>query len=337
MRYETPVYLSSPVLVPGESSATVEEAVRDGLISEQDAHKSGYSALRTTLTPPVELAVRAAHRTLDRAGFPAGDLDRLVHAWSHYQGYSFGSPAHFIAREIGAVNAVPLGVQQLCNGGTAGIELVAKEIVADTGVSHGLVTAADRFSEPGFDRWGEIGLAYGDGASAVLVGPAPHGRAVRLLASASKAASEFEGMQRGTGPFTAAPGDQGRIVPRVPKRQFRDANPDQDFARTAEAIMRELAAAVLDQSGTSRGDTRLKGVALPRFYRETLRTFQPGLEETSGVPVVPFGGDTGHLGSSDAMANLAELLEAGRPGDRWILISGGGGFTWTALAVETVG
>jgi 3-oxoacyl-[acyl-carrier-protein] synthase III len=336
VRYEKPVYLSSPVLVPGESAATVVAAVRDGLISEQDARKSGYSALRTTVAPPVELAVQAARRTLKSAGFAAADLDRLVHAWSHYQGYSFGSPTHFLAREIGAVNAVPLGLQQLCNGGTAGIELVAKEIVADDTVSHGLVTAADRFSEPGFDRWGEIGLAYGDGASAVLVGTAPHGRAVRLLASASKAASEFEGMQRGTGPFTATPGDQGRIVPRIPKRQFQDAHPDLDFARTAEAIMRELAAAVLDQSGTRRGDTRLRGVALPRFYRETLRTFQSGLEETTGVPVVPFGSDTGHLGSSDAMANLAELLEAERPGDRWVLISGGGGFTWTALAVETV-
>ena len=100
--------------------------------------------------------------------------------------------------------------------------------------------------------------------------------------------------------------------------------------------MRALTAAVLDQSGTRRGDPRLKGVALPRFYRETLSTFQPGLEETSGVPVVPFGSDTGHLGSSDAMANLAELLETGSSGDRWILVSGGGGFTWTALAVETV-
>lgn len=336
MRYGRPVYLSSPVLVPGESSSTVVAATKGGLISEQDARRSGYSALTTTTTPPVELAVQAARGTLDRADFEAGDLDRLVHAWSYYQGYSFGSPTHFIAREIGAVNAVPLGVQQLCNGGTAGIEMVAKEIVADAAVGHGLVTAADRFSEPGFDRWGEIGLAYGDGASAVLVGPAPHGRAVRLLASASKAASEFEGMQRGTGPFTAAPGDEGRIVPRVPKRQFQDAHPDRDFPGTAEAIMRELAAAVLDQSGTHRGDSRLKGVALPRFYRETLRTFQPGLEETTGVPVVPFGSDTGHLGSSDAMANLAELLEAGRPGDRWLLISGGGGFTWTALAVETV-
>lgn len=324
------------MLVPGESSSTVVAAVRNGLISEQDAQRSGYSALTTTVEPPVELAVQAAHRTLDRAEFPAGDLDRLVHAWSHYQGYSFGSPAHFIAREIGAVNAVPLGLQQLCNGGTAGIELMAKEIVADTTVGHGLVTAADRFSEPGFDRWGEIGLAYGDGASAVLVGPAPHGRAVRLLASASKAASEFEGMQRGTGPFTAALGDQGRIVPRVHKRQFQDTHPELDFASTAQGIMRELAIAVLDQSGTHQGDPKLKGIALPRFYRETLGTFQPGLEEACGVPVTPFGSDTGHLGSSDAMANLAELLETGRPGDRWLLISGGGGFTWTALAVEAV-
>ena len=117
---------------------------------------------------------------------------------------SFWSPAHYIAARIGADGANPVGVQQMCNGGAAALELATRWAgTADAGTA--LVTTADRFAEPGFDRWrGDYGLWYGDGAAAVLVGHGADGSSadLELLALASRAEPAAEEMHRGADPVS---------------------------------------------------------------------------------------------------------------------------------------
>lgn len=338
MRYEQPVYLSSPVVELGESVLTNAEAVAAGLVDAEFAERSGYRGLPVSERDPVQLAERAARRTLLGAGVEPADLDRVLYAWTYYQGHDFWSPAHHLAYRLGAERAVPLGIQQMCNGAAAGIEIAAQLLAADSSVRHVLAGTGDRFAAPGFDRWGDLGLAYGDGATAVLAGRRPLGAAARLLASADLAMPELEGMHRGCAPFAAAPGQPAgaTLRPRTAKKQFQEQRPDIDFPKAAAAMLAAVTSSALEQAGVDPAVRRPAAVALPRFAVPALETYRPEVEDAAGAPLVVLGGATGHLGAGDAIANLADLIGSGdlRGGDVFVLLSAGAGFTWTALVLE---
>ena len=335
MRYRQPLYLSAPTVRLGERSEPVADAVAAGSIRAEVAEKYGYTALTATSLAPVELAERAALRTLAESGVAATDLDRVFHAWTYFQGHDFWSPGHYVAARVGAVNAVPVGIQQMCNGGMAAIETAARELVADRSLGPVLVTTADRFAPPGFDRWGgDLGVCYGDGATAVVLDRVPHGCAVRLLATETVAAAHLEAMHRGDLPFEAVSGRQG-VRPGLTKRQFNESPNRVDLAKIAhDALITVLGKALADVN-----DTMVRGVALPRLSRNGLdEVYRPAIDEISSAPVFDLGTATGHLGAGDAVANLADLLAADpwAEGELFLLISAGAGFTWSVAVVEVI-
>ena len=166
---------------------TAAEAVAAGLLDPDVAADNGYHAVSVSdeLAAP-ELAVRAAADALSAAGWDPATVDLVVHAWTYYQGHDFWSPPHFVAHGIGALRAVPIGVQQMCNGGAAAIEVAAARLLADPTVSRAVVTTGDRFAGPGFDRWGgDNGAAYGDAGTALLLTrPTAPGHAASAAAAA---------------------------------------------------------------------------------------------------------------------------------------------------------
>ncbi len=338
MRYEPALFLSAPTAYLGEAVETASEAVAAGRITALVAEKYGYEELTVSDLAPGEMAERAATDTLRAAAVRAGELDRLLHAWTHHQGHEFWSPAHYVAFRLGALQAVPVGIQQMCNGGMAAVDAAAREMIADESVRQVLVTTGDRFSAPGFDRWGgDLGVCYGDGATAVLLTRTPLGRAARLLSSDTVAAVELEGMHRGDLPFTSAPRET--LQPRLTKQQFRSAHPAVDLAKTAHVALVTVIERSLVSADVAPADPRIRAVALPRLSRNGLNdVYRSGIGAACPAPVLDLGRRTGHLGAGDAMANLAEMLGSGsfRPGDLAILISAGAGFTWSAAVVEVV-
>ncbi|MFI9387360.1 ketoacyl-ACP synthase III family protein [Kutzneria sp. NPDC052558] len=337
MRYRQPLYLSAPTARLGERSEPVADAVAAGSIKAEVAEKYGYTALTATELAPVELAERAALTALADSGVAATELDRVFHAWTYFQGHDFWSPAHYVASRIGAVNAVPMGIQQMCNGGMAAVETAARELVADPSLGPVLVTTADRFAPPGFDRWGgDLGVCYGDGATAVVIDRVPHGRSVRLLATETVAAAQLEAMHRGDLPFTAAPVSGSQTLrPGLTKRQFNESPRRVDLAKIAhDALVTVLTKALADVA-----ETMVAGVALPRLSRNGLdEVYRPAIDEITPATVFDLGTATGHLGAGDAVANLADLLAADpwSEGELFLLISAGAGFTWSAAVVEVV-
>lgn len=341
MRYEPALFLSAPTVRLGESAETAAEAVAAGQITALVAEKYGYEELAVSDLAPVDMAERAAADALGAAGVRAGELNRLLHAWTHHQGHDFWSPAHYVAFRLGALQAVPVGIQQMCNGGMAAVDAAAREMIADESVRQVLVTTADRFSAPGFDRWGgDLGVCYGDGATAVLLTRTPLGRAARLLSSDTVAAVELEGMHRGDLPFTSAPrGGRETLRPRLTKQQFRAAHPAADLAKTAHAALATVIERSLSAAGVAADDSRIRAIALPRLSRNGLdEVYRSAIGDACPAPVLDLGRATGHLGAGDAVANLADILGSGalRPGDLAILISAGAGFTWSAAVVEVV-
>lgn len=154
-----------------------EAAVREGELTRRAADDLGHATLPVAedVSAP-DMAVRAGESALGRGGVRAEDVTSLYHAYMHYQGHDLWPVAHYIAHGLGASDAVPVGIQQICNGGTTAVELAFSRLAQDEDPGFAVVTTADRFVPPAFDRWtSDYGVAYGDvGTSAVLTTDPAH-------------------------------------------------------------------------------------------------------------------------------------------------------------------
>ncbi len=318
--------------------STPAQGVAEGTLDDAEARSLGYTSLTESADRSgPELAVRAARRALADAARGGHEIDLVVHAWAYHQGHDFWSPAHYVAHEVGARDALAVGVQQMCNGAVAALEIAATRLVADPAVHRCLVTTGDRFAEPGFDRWGgDVDVAYGDGGTAVLVDrtAAPHA----LLSIATVSAPRYEAMHRGDDEFSAAPGWHSDVVDvRRTKDAFSAGGAVPEFmGHQAEAVRGVLIGALAD-AGVSPGDPRVRCVVLPRIGLDALRkVYLPALADT-GLAAEPLevGRDTGHLGAGDASAGIAHVLSEGllEPGQVGLVVNVGGGFTWSCIAL----
>jgi 3-oxoacyl-[acyl-carrier-protein] synthase-3 len=342
----TEVGLAAAEIWLPESRSTADAAVREGRLRARQAAEVGHRDVPfAELDAPPDMAVYAARAALKEAETDAADLAVLCHAWMHYQGHDLWSPPHYIARELGAIQALPVGVQQICNGGSAGLELTAARLLAAAAESpgvpqHGLVTTADRFTEPGFDRWAsDYGVTYGDAGTAVVLRvPAIPADPLLLRSIATVAAPELESMHRGADPFGFAARTHRPVVDmRATKRAFLSMHGHQPFVLANRRSIQRVVADALRDTGLAADDPRLRCVLLPRFGRKTLDEFWiPVLRDLVPAELIDVGAGTGHLGAGDAPAGLADLL-AHRllaPGEFALVFSAGAGFTWSCLAVQ---
>jgi 3-oxoacyl-[acyl-carrier-protein] synthase-3 len=341
VRFDPPVPLIAAVTWLPATVRTAERAVAAGEYDADDARRDGYRQLPVSdgLAAP-ELAALAGSAALAAAGCGPSQVGLLAHAWTHYQGHDFWSPAHFVARRVGADRAVALGVQQMCNGGAAALELAGTRLLADPTITTCLVTTADVFARPGFDRWSsDQGIAYGDGATAVLLGRAP--AQLVLRATATVCAPELEAMHRGDRAFGPAPGSHGVPVDvRQTKGAFAAGGGMARFRETARAAVRAVIVRALARAGLDAADQRVRALALPRLGRSVLEAaYLPAVDGLTAAKVLDYGADTGHLGAGDTAANLRQVHEDDllRPGEVAVLVSAGAGFTWTALVIERTG
>ncbi|MFG3319214.1 3-oxoacyl-ACP synthase [Streptomyces sp. NPDC048171] len=345
MRLPYPLGISGPTLWLPRGRQSAAEAVARELVDAETADELGYAGLPVADLAAPEMAVEAGRGALTAAGVDPGTVGLLLHAWIHYQGHDLWSPAHFVADRLGAVGAVPLGVQQVCNGGAAAVELAAARLLVEPGLGHALITTADAFLAPGFDRWsGDYGIGYGDGATALVLHHLPGsegGRPADLIlhSVATVAAPRLERMHRGDDPFGPAARSLGPTVDiRRTKKAFLQAEGMEAFTGTSAAALRSAVESCLAGAGLSAtGDAPLRYVVAPRLGRKTIDlAYAPVLTKLTGAPLLRPGDDTGHLGAGDAAASLAELC-TGRllgPGEYALVVSAGAGFTWSCLLVS---
>ncbi|WP_327364912.1 MULTISPECIES: 3-oxoacyl-ACP synthase [unclassified Streptomyces] len=323
-----------------DTRQTAEAAVRAGLVSEDDARATGAREVPVSedASGP-EMAVRAARRALALGGVAGADLDMVVHGWIYHQGQDFWSPAHYVAHQLGAVDAIPMGVQQMCHVGAMGLHTAAVRLEADPSVRTALVTTGDRFTAPGFDRWrSDYDAVFGDGGTAAVL--ARSGPGLRIVSYATSAAPELETMYRGDDGFSPAPlTHSAPIDARRTKKAFLASGGMARFGEIGPQKVRSTLMTALAEAGLTPHDPRIRCATLSRLGPKTIELlYLPIMEDVLKAEILQLGGQTGHLGGGDALANLAHVWEEDllAPGEYAISFSGGGGFTWSCLIVQRV-
>ncbi|MEU1071795.1 MULTISPECIES: 3-oxoacyl-ACP synthase [unclassified Streptomyces] len=337
----TPLRIAAATLWLPDRRETTEAALAAGRVDEETATRLGYREV--TVSPDhaaPEMAVLAATDALAAAGWDGADLGLVAHAWTYHQGHDFWAPANYVAHHIGASAVPAVGVQQMCNGGAAALEVAAARMIADPSVARAAVTTGDRFLPPAFDRWlGDYELVYGDAGTALLLdrseGP------YELLSVATVARSEYETMHRGDDEFSSMPRTLPRVDVRRTKRAFVASGAEPGFTAALTEAVLDVVGTALGEAGLAPDDPRLRFLALPRLGSGPLEEFfHPAVARVGlrHAEILNLGGGTGHLGAGDSAANLAALHTGQRlaAGEVALLLSLGGGFNWSCVAVRAV-
>lgn len=282
-----------------------------------------------------EMAVRAGRTALARSAHHPGSVGLLLHAVAVYSGLDGWNCASYLQQEILDGAGIAFEVRQVSNGAVGAVEL-AVPFLRSPGAGHAaLITAAERFAEPAWDRWrADSGLIFGDGASAVVL--STRDGFARLLSSATESASQLEGLHRGDAPFLPCPDPAGYPLDLHSRAmEFSDQMDLDTIRETGRAGLRRAAERAARDAGMAVGDAAL--YVVPNFGTSLLRA---QVLDPLGVPLErtthSWGAEIGHVGASDQFGALNHVVEQRQvaPGDRVMVIGVGGGFNWTCLVVE---
>lgn len=320
------------------ASLPLRDAVDNGWLTEAAADQVGLEAVTISEQEyPPQMASYAAGEALRRWGQSAKPVDLLLHSALYYQGQDFWPSASYVQRVALGYDCPSVEVRQMSNGGMAALELAAGYLAGDAQRHTALLTAADRFATPGFNRWtSDPGTVYADGAAALLLSN-EHGFA-RLVSMVTVSDPDLEGMHRGADPFGDVP-----FSHRLPvdldahKRDFlSDFGLSPSISRVAAGQRRSIE--------TSLAEAGLSLAQIDWFVLPNL-----GLRRLRNAYFEPFGIDpnrttwswlkqVGHLGPADQFAGLSALADGGRlrPGQHCMLLGVGAGFSWSCAVLEIV-
>ncbi|MGW0605905.1 ketoacyl-ACP synthase III family protein [Streptomyces sp. NPDC002644] len=312
----------------------VSAAVRAGELGQDEAGRLGLASVCVSdaVSAP-EMAARAGRRAVARAGHAAETFAAVLHAASHRQGPELWSAAAYVqAGTIGGV-CPAVEVRQVCNAGMAALELGVARLLVEPGKDSVLITAADRFPAPGFDRWhSDPGTAYGDGGAALVLsrrtGP------LRLLSVVTESDPELEGMHRDDALAESVAGVDRRVEVAAARAAFtRRMGADFVVSRIVDGQRRAVRRALAD------ADTTMDAISLfvlPNLGVSRMRAFYfRSLRIAPERSTWAWGRTVGHLGAADQFAALDRCVAGtGRKGARYLLLGAGNGFSWSAAVLQ---
>lgn len=334
------IYLGAVAASLGRPETT-EQAVAEGRYEAEQNLADGYLAVRVADgVPAVELAVAAAELALDRAATAAEDVRLVMHASVGHQGLDHFAPASYVQSRTVRGGASALEVKQASNGGLGALEIAAAYLAA-AGTGSVLLTTADTFGPPAYDRYHtDGGLLFSDGATGVVL---RRGSGVaRLLSTVVIGDTAHHGLYNENAPWTAAPGAGGWPVDLTPRQEkhVADLGGPAAFLEIVQALdekQQETVRLAVADAGLEVADIDwwvFPNVGQTLVDWDTYK--EMGVDESRTT--TEWGRRVGHLGAGDQFAGLAYLLESRtvHAGDRVLLNSAGQGFTFGSAVVEIV-
>lgn len=319
-------------------TASAADAAASGAFDRQEYQD--YQIRAVTVAPDgmpaVDMAVAAASRAVRRSGHRSDDFGLVLHASMYHQGQDMWTPAHYIQREVLGGNAPALDISPGANGGLAATELAASHLMSRPERRAALVTCADAFRGPGFDRWrSDNNGVFGDGAAALVLSRT--GGPLRLRSTVTVSTPELEPIFRGYDGWTDAPFSRpGAVDLRGRKLAWlaKEPNPAAVMGGLAERLHTVVGQALRD-AGTTLGEIgHLLHANFGTPFAES--QFHKPLGIEAGRTLHDWGLDVGHVGGADQLLGLHQLMESGRGhrGDLVLLVGAAMGFSWSAAVVE---
>ncbi|WFE28334.1 ketoacyl-ACP synthase III family protein [Solwaraspora sp. WMMD791] len=314
----------------------VDDAVRDGRYPAESAQRSAQTHVTVATDEQApDMAVRAARQAVARSARAAGDIAAVFHAVVLHAGLDVWNAASYLQRHVAARNAFVAEIRSGSNGGLVAVEAAAAYLLAHPEAPAALVTAADRWPEPYFDRWRCDRIVYADGAAAITL--SRHDGFAEILAMATHTDAELEGMHRGTEPFGAYGTATAAAINLDDRhRGFLAETAREEIWRRLDLGVRGACEQALAEAGLTGAD--IDHVVLPHFglWLTRRQILQPlGVTDLTRT-TWDFSRQVGHLGAGDQLAGLNHLTESGvlRPGAHVLLVGAGAGFTWTGAVLR---
>ncbi len=315
------------------------EPIGQGRYEPGEQDKFAYESASIADEAPPDMAVRAGRLALARSGVDPAEVSLLLHASAWFQGLDLWTTSSYIHHALLEENrtAQALDVDQQCAGGMSALRLAADHLIADPDRRAALITAAERWSEPGIDRWHTEGahIVYGDGAGALVLA---RGRGfARLLAANSVADTTLEPMNRGDSKFTLfSPAAEGPVDMRARILGFMEQMEGKEMVARIHQGHSDAVHGLLDEAGLKVRD--VSRFIFPNIGLGLLTDLIEPLGIDLSQTAWELGRTTGHVGASDPINGLTYLLEQGQlsVGDRVALMGIGYGWYWSGALVECV-
>lgn len=321
--------------------------VGDVVARRRAAHNGQFGKVRATGQKSIavcagrtgpQLAVQAARQAL--AG-ETGPITLHLHATIHDPGLDFWSASGYVADQSGVDVRMTMSLNAMSNSVIAGMELAAGVLTAQRADGRALITSGDVFAPPRFDAWhSDSGIAYGDGAAAVLLGCGPPRPALAdLVSTASHADPELEGLHRGDAQWYSGRVFRPPIRLRERKKQWLAARRGADEVDLRNAIgINTVTKHALEDAEIDLSDLRwvlCPNYGAPLLERQCLAPLGIGADRTLAC----LGRRYGHMGASDQIVALHHLQRhrLAAPGDYVMLLGIGVGMTWTAAILRLNG
>ncbi|MER5883632.1 ketoacyl-ACP synthase III family protein [Streptomyces sp. NPDC001941] len=314
-------------------------AVDEGRYDADECEVNGYTAVAVSDgTAPADMAVRAARDALKASGHAVGDVAMSVHSSVHHQGVDHWTPATYIQGQVLGPQArgPAFHIDQASVGGLSGLTLALSHLHTQPGARAALVTTADAFTEPVYDRYrSEKWFVLGDGGTAV-VASRTHGFA-RVLSTALVTDPSLEPLYRGSEGLHERPHHRLPLDLRARKRGYVAEAGVEDIAQRENAGLRDVVKEALDDAGVSLD--RVAHCVLPNVGRALLQwQYLDVLGVDTDRTTLAWGATVGHIGGGDQFGGLHHLVESGTltSGDHVLLVGSAIGFHWACAVLEII-
>ena len=295
----------------------------DEWIRTRTGIESRYFASPETTT--ATLAVKAANKAIEAAGIQASQIDLVIVA-TITPDMGFPATACLVQDEIGAVNAAAFDLEAACSGFIYGMA-VADQFIATGFYNHVLVIGAETLSRILDMEDRNTCVIFGDGAGAVVMGPAVADEGLMAFNLGSDGSG-------GKFLYQAAGGSKLPATHEtVDNRQHYIKMGGSDVFKFAVRVMGTSSLAAIEKAGLS-----LDQVDFLVPHQANIRIIQAAAKKLD-LPMDKVHVNLDQYGNMSAASIPVALDEAVREGkikkdDHVVMVGFGGGLTWASCVMK---